>query len=92
MATPAPILRHSDSKTNLTAKAQTNADTSLTPQQGLQNRPRIQSRRQSNSQAHWQSADPGEDTQDTEAHRERLDIAESSVRSIRDRLLSISAD
>ena len=92
MATPAPILRRSDSKTNFTAKAQTNADNSLTPHQGLQSHPRIQSRRQSNSQAHWQSADPGEDTQDTETHRERLDIAESSVRSIRDRLLSISAD
>ena len=92
MATPAPILRRSDSKTNFTAKAQTNADNSLTPHQGLQSHPRIQSRRQSNSQAHWQSADPGEDTQDTETHRERLDIAESSVRSIRGRLLSISAD
>ncbi len=92
MATPAFSLRHRDSKTHVTAKAQPNADNSLNRQQGSQNYPRIQSRDQPSSQSHWRSADLSEDTQDSVAHRERLEVAESSVRSVRDRLSSICED
>jgi len=91
MATPTSTFLHFDFQPGSNAHSDPNADARGARQQQGQQHPRMRSQRESTAHSRWQPAELRDDTEYAEAISERLGIAANAVRSVQDRLSSISA-